>query len=88
MQISGLLDVYKKRLRAPQKTVIVAFCDAVVRVMGVTLETRLVRYTPTSQTIVLSTSGMMKQEIKMREAEILAAIAKDIGQKNTPQRIV
>lgn len=88
MQISGLLDVYKKRLRAPQKTVIAAFCDAVLQVAAITIEPRLVRYIPPTRTITISASGVLKQEIKMREQAVLTQIAKDLGEKNSPQHIM
>jgi hypothetical protein len=88
MQISGLLEVYKKRLRAPQKTVIAAFCEAVLQVASITIEPRLVRYIPTTRTINISASGVLKQEIKMREQAILMQVVKDIGEKNSPQHIM
>jgi len=76
------------RLIAPQKSVIEAFCEAVIIVMQVKLDTRYVSYVPASKTIHLNAPGMFKTEIKMREKEILETVKNTLGVKNTPKHIL
>ncbi|OGG61561.1 hypothetical protein A3C87_02855 [Candidatus Kaiserbacteria bacterium RIFCSPHIGHO2_02_FULL_49_34] len=76
------------RLIAPQKSVIEAFCVSVEEVLGMKLDPRFVSYVPSSKTLHLNATGMFKQEIKMRQDEILSNLKETIGAKNVPKLIL
>lgn len=87
-KLSALFDVYVKRLSAPQRTVVDGFCEAVESVLGVSLDSTHISYTPASRTITLRLPGAIKSEILLQKKVILEAVEKKLGQKNTPRDII
>ena len=87
-KISDLFSVYKKRLIAPESSVIEAFVEVVEDLTNLSVAKDKVSYSPHSRTLNLSLSGPLKSEIKMREAEILDHLKGRLGEKNSPRQIV
>ena len=87
-KLSDLFEVYKQKLYAPQSVVIKTFQEVVQDLLGVEIPKDQCSYTPSTKTIGITTSGVVKTEILMRKEEILAHIKGRMGEKNTPTRIV
>lgn len=86
--IKDLFSKYKTLLVAPQKTVELELIRVVGECIGITLKESQVSYTVGNRTLSLVVSGMIKQEIKIRSAEILQELKKRLGQKNAPLTIL
>jgi hypothetical protein len=86
--LHSLFDVYKKRLHAPQKVVVTAFCEVMEDLFGVTVPAERVVYKPGSKTLVVSVSGALKSELKMREDEVLTHLKGRVGAKSAPTTII
>lgn len=88
MQIKDLFAKYKNTLIAPQKTVELEVVRVVGELFAIKLEEKQVKYTPSSRTLVFLTSSIVKQELKMRQGEVLAELKKRLGPKNCPTAIL
>ncbi len=86
--INSLFDTYKKRLKAPQKVVVEAFCEVVEDLFGVTVPAERVQYKPASKTLSVAISGVLKSELKMREQEVLTHLRGRLGEKSAPTTIL
>jgi len=87
-KIGDLFDVYKKRLWAPQDSVISVFVEVVEDVVGLSLSKDKVRYTPSSKTLSVQAPAPIKNEIKIKEAEIMIHLKGRLGEKNTPKHLI
>lgn len=87
-KLSSLFDKYKERLIAPERTVIDSFVEVVNDLMGIPLDKKKVKYTPSTKTVYFVGSGAIRNELKLQEKEILVHVAGRIGEKNAPKRIV
>lgn len=87
-KVSDLFERYKKTLRAPERSVVHAFCEVVSDVLGFVVEEQKVSYTPTSRVIALKTKGPLRSEIKLHEEEILLHLKGRLGEKNAPKQIL
>jgi hypothetical protein len=87
-KISDLFEVYKKRLRAPQGSVIEATVEVVHDVLGVVIDKKHLSYTPHSRTLTIKTSGMLKTEVNLKKAEILTHLKGRLGPQNAPLHIL
>ncbi len=87
-KISALFEVYKKRLRAPQASVIHAAIDVIEDLLGVTLTPELFTYSPTSRILRIHARGAMKSEIFLRKEEILTHLAGRLGAQSAPTTIL
>lgn len=87
-KIGDLFEVYKKKLRAPQGSVIDAAIEVIHDLYGVTLERKHFTYTPHSRTLTIHASGMLKTEIKLRTSEILTHLQGRLGPQSAPKVIL
>jgi hypothetical protein len=87
-KLSDLFEVYRKRLRAPQGSVVDAAIEVIHDVIGVTLKKSEVTYTPRTRTLTLRTSGMVKSEVHLKKEEILAHLKGRLGPSNAPESIL
>jgi hypothetical protein len=87
-KISDLFEVYKKRLRAPQGSVIAATVEVIHDVLGITIETRFFAYTPTTHVLHIKAPGPIKSEIMLRKEEILNHLKGRLGEKSAPTQIL
>jgi len=87
-RVADLFEVYRKRLRAPQKTVVQSFQEVVNDVCGIVLKKDTVSYATNSRTISLKVPGQIKTEIMFKKDEILVHLKGRLGPKNAPEHIV
>jgi len=87
-KVSDLFAVYKKRLRAPQKSVIDCFVEVVEEVCGIALPKKSVRYVPSSRTISVTAPGQIKTEIALSKDELIVHMKGRLGEQSAPHHIV
>ena len=87
-KISNLFDVYKKRLKAPQGTVIDAFIEIVTDLISVTLTKKQCSYSVFNKILYLNVSGPAKMEILIHKKEILTHLKGRLGEKSAPKNIL
>lgn len=85
---SDLFEKYKKILRAPQGSVITAFCEVVEDLYGWHIDKDKVSYSVGSKTISVAVSGPMKTELHLHQEEILAHIKARLGEQSSPTVII
>ena len=86
--VKDLFEKYRKTLQAPQKTVEME----AIRVVGETLQINLkedqVKYTVSSRVLAIKAPSLIRQEVAMKQKEVLAELKKRLGDKNAPQTIL
>jgi hypothetical protein len=87
-KVSELFEIYRKKLRAPQQVVIEAFQEVVDDVCDFTIDKATVFYTPSSKTIILSGSGVVKSEVLLQKEEILLHLKGRLGEQSAPKNII
>lgn len=88
VNIKNLFDVYKKKLRAPQKTVVKTFQEVVGDLLHTEIKTESCEYSVSEKTLRLTVSGPLKTEILIRKPEILLHMKGRLGEKSAPQDII
>lgn len=86
--ISSLFAVYKKRLRAPEKSVVVEVVSVVNDVTGLTIRESSCRYNTHTKTVSLQVSGMVRDRIRCVTPEILSRLEARLGKQNAPHTIL
>lgn len=87
-KISALFDVYRKRLKAPQASVVHALCEVVQDLLGITLEEQRVEHDPRTRITRLNIRGAQKSEILLHKEEILTHIKGRVGSQNAPTTLI
>jgi hypothetical protein len=88
VKISNLFEVYKKRLRAPQKSVVAAATEVVEDVLGIILKENVCEYSPSSRILRINASGPLKSEIFLHKEEILTHLKGRLGDTSAPTQIL
>lgn len=88
VHVKDLFVKYTTSLKAPQKTVIQGFIEAVSEVVGYTLTKEQCAYSVHTKTITLTVSGVIKTEILFKKKEILTKLSISLGERNTPKEIL
>lgn len=83
-KVSDLFDKYKKRLVAPEGSVIEAFIEVVDDLLSIEVAKSKVKYNPASRTLSLKVAAALRSEIKIHESEIIAHLKGRLGEKNAP----
>ncbi len=86
--IAGFLDVYRKKIKAPQNSVIVEFVSVVKEVTFVKVNVSDCDYNPKTRTLYVKTSSVIKQDLLLRSPEILSRLEDKIGVSNSPHSII
>ncbi len=86
--IADLFAVYKKRLRAPERSVVLEVVVAIEEVVGVKVSDSQCRYNAHTRTVSLQVSGMIKDQVRMRAPEILTKLERKLGKRSCPQAII
>jgi hypothetical protein len=86
--VKDLFEKYRKTLQAPQKTVEVEAIRVIGELTHITLKEHQVLYTVSSRVLAINAPSLMKQEIKMKQAEVLSELKKRLGVKNSPQTVL
>lgn len=87
-RVGDLFEKYRRTLIAPQRTVIVTFCEVVEEVVGYKLDPKKVKYAPHTKTLSLIGGGPLRSELHMRREELLAHMKGRLGEKNSPAAIL
>lgn len=87
-KLSSLFEKYQKNLIAPEGSVINVFLEVVNDLFKLKLTKEKVRYNPSTKTISLVGGGLIRNELKLHEVEILAHLKGRLGEKAAPRRIV
>lgn len=82
VHIKDLFSKYTSVLKAPQKVVVEHFIQVVFEVLGHTLKKEQVGYNPTTHTINLTLSGVLKTEIIFKKQEILTKLNTVLSKKD------
>ncbi len=86
--IKDLFSKYKNTLIAPQQTVEMEVVRIVGEVLNFKLKEDQVTYTVSTRTVYIKAPGMVKQEIKIKQPQILTELKKRLGAKNSPEIIL
>lgn len=87
-KIGDLFETYRKRLRAPQKTVIDTFVEVVRDVCQMTIKDKDIAYSPASRTLVIRASGPLKTEVLLHKGELLTHLKGRLGTASAPTDII
>lgn len=86
--VRDLFAKYKATLQAPQKTVEIMSIKVVGEVVGVTLQENQVVYTVASRVLAIKAPGVLRQEILLKQNQILTTLVKELGVKSAPKKII
>lgn len=86
--LNNLFDKYKKILKAPQGSVVQAFCEVVEDVLSISITPEQVSYSVHNKTVSLQTPGAIKNEIKLHERDLLNHMKGRLGEKSAPSKIL
>jgi hypothetical protein len=87
-KISDLFEVYKKRLKAPEKSVIHEVCEVLQDLLNLSLDAKSFSYSPHTRILTVKASGMIKTEIILKKDEILTHLKGRLGTQNAPTTII
>jgi hypothetical protein len=87
-KIKDLFEVYKKRFRAPQASVVSTAVDVIFDLTGITLTPDLLSYTPQSRILRITARGALKSEIFLHKGEILTHLQGRLGPQSAPTTIL
>lgn len=87
LDIRGILEAYKQRLRAPQKTVIAEMVRAYTAI-GLEVSPRDLSYTPATRTVVVRAMGPLKMEMLLRKEAVLHEARRTLNEKDIPLDII
>jgi len=87
LDIKGLLESYKQRLRAPQKTVIAEMVRA-YQAIGLRVAPRDLSYTPSTRTVTIRAMGPLKMEMLLRKEVVLREVRTLLSDKDVPLEII
>jgi len=87
-KLSDLVDVYKKKLFAPQGIVIQTCVEVLEDLFNTAIVKEKITYNTHTRTLTLRFSGPLKTEVLLRKKEILAHIQARLAGKNPPTEII
>jgi len=88
VKVKDLFEKYRKVLQPPQKTVELESIRVIGEVVGVKLLEHQVGYTVSTRTLAIKAPGLLKQEVRMRNKDVLEELKKRLGVKNSPLQIL
>ena len=88
VKIGNLFEVYKKRLRAPEGSVVSSCIEVVHDVLGISLTKNDISYTPHSRTLTFRARGPLKAELLMHREDILGHLRGRLGVEHAPHTIL
>lgn len=87
-KINELFSVYKNRLIPPQSSVENEVLIVIKEILGFRLRKNEVEYRVVSRTLSIKASSIIKQEIKIKENEVLFELKNRLGERSCPKSIV
>lgn len=86
--VRDLFEKYRKNLKAPQKTVEIETVRVIGELLNLKIKEELISYTPSNRTLVLHVPSLLKQEIKLRQNEVLSELNSRLGDKSCPTTLL
>ena len=86
-QLQSLFERYQRRLVAPEQVVLEAAVEVVDELLGLSLKTNQLRYTPATRTLHIA-NGMIRSEVLLHQQRILDHLRQRLGERSAPQKIV
>ncbi len=87
-KVGDLFEKYARTLRAPQGSVVKVFCEVVEDVLGLSLVSDQVKYSPHDRVLHLKTHGSLKSELLIHKTELLAHTKGRLGEQSAPVDMV
>jgi hypothetical protein len=87
-KLSSLFEKYKKILKAPQGSVVDAFCELIYELLELRLDKKMVTYNVHTRVLYINVKGPVKTEITLRKKEILTHLSARLGIQNAPREIL
>jgi len=84
IKVSSLFEKYKQRLKPPQGSVIKEVIEVVEDITGIILENSQIKYSIHTKVISIQAPSLIKQEIKLKQDEILIHLKARLGVNNIP----
>jgi len=88
IKVGSLFEKYKQRLKPPQGSVIKEVIEVIIDLTGITLENKQIKYSIHTKIISIQAPSLIKQEIKLKQDEILLHLKARLGINNTPNLIL
>ena len=85
VKISDLFKKYTDVLKAPQGTVVKEVIEVIADLTGITLNKKYIKYAVSAKTVSITAPSIIKQEIKLHQAEILIHLKARLGEKSAPK---
>lgn len=87
-KIGDLFEVYRKRLRAPQGSVIQTVIEVIHDLLNIDVPKESFSYTPHSRMLRINAHGPLKSEIFLHREEILEHLKGRLGPQDAPKTIL
>ena len=84
-KISDLFEKYKKIIKAPQSSVIKEVIEVINDLTGITIDKKFMKYSVVTKTISINAPSVLKQEIKLHQAEIILHLKARLGESSAPK---
>lgn len=86
--VKDLFEKYRKTLQAPQKTVEMEALRVIGEITGLQLKEEQLKYTVSSRVLTIKAPSLLRQEVALKQPQILVELKKRLGAKNAPQTIL
>lgn len=86
--VKDLFEKYRKILHAPQKTVEIEAIKVIGEISNLKLREDQVEFNVKTKVLFIKASGLIKQEIKIKNNLILIELKKSLGGKSSPTTIL
>lgn len=82
--VGDLFAVYRRRLQAPQKTVVKEVVVVVNEVTGILVQEKHFSYNVHTKTVTCNTPSAIRTEVHLYRSEILRRLKDRLGEKSAP----
>jgi hypothetical protein len=86
--VKDLFLKYRQTLQAPQKTVELEAIKVIGEITSIKLTEHQMEYTVSSKTLFVNAPSMIKQEIRLKNKQILEALKNNLGIKSAPKTLI
>lgn len=84
IKVGALFEKYKTKLKPPHQSVIKEVIEVIDDITGIMLEPTQIKYSVHTKIISLNVPSLIKQEIKLHQADILVHLKARLGVYNAP----
>lgn len=87
-QLGNLLELYKKRFKAPQASVEKECLQVIQELTQFTLTIDQVSYTVSNRSLKINAPSIIKSELRLYHSQILNEVQKRLGESTSPKIIL